>query len=140
MSRWTPRAAPTAAASGPSHRRRCAPRTSRCFLGGSTHPAGRRPSRALCLQGRPQPLLKVEFRIEDLPHEEDDLALRVESVSAAIVPEAGEDLSVHPDVELDLLRTPRRRGPRHAFRIGAGILQDFYKSIQIVSSGSIRSN
>src|SRR5438093_2784892 len=140
MSRWTPRAAPTAAASGPSHRRRCGPMNARCSPGGSTHPSGRRPSRALFLQGRPQPLLKVEFRIEDLPHEEDDLALRIEAVSAAIVSEPGEDLAVHPNVELDLLRTPRRCGPRHAFRIGAGILQDIYKSIQIVSFGSIRSN
>src|SRR3989475_8017982 len=130
----------TAGSSCPWHRRRCGPRNARCSLAGSTHPSERRRSRALFLQGRPQPLLKVEFRIEDLPHEQDDLALRIEAVSTAIVSEPGEDLAVHADVELDLLRTPRRCGPRHGFRMGAGILQDFYKSIQIVSFGSIRSN
>src|SRR2546425_4143155 len=102
--------------------------------------SGPRPSRPLFPQGRPQPLLKVEFRIEDLPHEEDDLALRIEAVPAAIIAEPGEDLAVHPDVELDLLRTPRPRGPRHSFRMEGSLLQDFYKSIQIVSFGSIRSN
>src|SRR2546422_11238062 len=116
------------------------PRIAGCSPAGSTHPSERRPSRALFLQGRPQPLLKVEFRIEDLPHEEDDLALRIEAVSAAIVSEPGEDLAVHADVELNLLRGPGRRRPRPGFRMGAGVLQDFYKSIQIVSSGSIRSN
>jgi len=68
------------------------------------------------------------------------LALRIEAVSAAIVSEPREDLAVHANIELDLLRALRRRGPRHVFRMECGLLQDFYKSIQIVSFGSIRSN
>src|SRR2546427_12944547 len=111
----------TAGSSCPWHRRRCDPRNSRCSPAGSTHPSERRPSRALFLQGRPQPLLKVEFRIEDLPHEQDDLALRIEAVSAAIVPEPREDLAIDANVELDLLQTPRYRGPRirprHDYRL-----------------------
>src|SRR3989442_15991190 len=101
----------TAGSSCPWPGRRCEPRTSRCSPAGSTPPSGLRRSRALFLQGRPQPLLKVEFRIEDLPHEQDDLALRIEAISAAIVSETREDLAVHANVELDLLRTPRPRGP-----------------------------
>src|SRR5256885_4220627 len=125
-------------------RSRCEPGNPRCSPAGSTHPSGPRRSRALFLQGRPQPLLKVEFRIEDLPHEQDDLALRIEAVSAAIVPEPREDLAIDANVELDLLQTPRYRGPRisprHVSRMECGLLQDSYKSIQIVSFGSIRSN
>jgi len=66
--------------------------------------------------------------------------LRIEAVSAAIVSEPGEDLAVDTNIELDLLRTPRRRGARHAFGMEGSVLQDFYKSIQIVSFGSIGSN
>src|SRR3989475_5504967 len=124
----------------PPPRSRRARRTSRAPPAVSTRRSGPRPSRPLFPQGRPQPLLKVEFRIEDLPHEQDDLALRIEAVSTTIVSKAREDLAIDANVELNLLRTPRYRGPRHGLRMGCGLLQDFYKSIQIVSFGSIRSN
>src|SRR2546427_3637832 len=125
---------------GPSPRRRSGRSTPRSPPAVSTRRSGPRPSRLLFPQGRPQALLKVEFRIEDLPHEQDDLALRIEAVSTTIVSKAREDLAIDANVELNLLRTPRYRGPRHGLRMGCGLLQDFYKSIQIVSFGSIRSN
>src|SRR2546427_10743659 len=81
-------------------------RTSRCSPAVSTRRSGPRPSRPLFPQGRPQPLLKVEFRIEDLPHEQDDLALRIEAVSTPIGSKAREDLAIDANVELTLLRTP----------------------------------
>jgi len=68
------------------------------------------------------------------------LALRIEAVSAAIVSEPCEDLAVHANIELDLLRALRRPGPRHAVRMDRGLLQGFYKSMQIVSFRSISSN
>src|SRR3989475_11913748 len=104
-------------------------RTSRCFPAGSMRRSGPRPSRPLFPQGRPQPLLKVEFRIEDLPHEQDDLALRIEAVSATIVPEPREDLAIDANIELDLLRASRRGGPRHAICMSQVLLHDFYKSM-----------
>src|SRR5439155_257715 len=51
-----------------------------------------------------------------------------------------DQLAVHANIELDLLRALRRPGPRHAVRMDRGLLQGFYKSMQIVSFRSIGSN
>src|SRR6266540_2239899 len=67
----------------------------------------RRCSGTLFLQGRPQPLLKVEFHLEDPPHEQDDLPVRVQAVPATIIPELIEDRPIDADVELDLVPTFR---------------------------------
>src|SRR2546426_310838 len=88
-------------------------RNPRCSHGGSTLASRSRCSRGLRLQGRPQPLLKIEFRIENPLHEQYDLSLRIEAVAAAVLPESREDLLVHADVELDLFRVLRGDGSRH---------------------------
>ena len=78
------------------------------------------------MEGGPQPLLKIELRLEDPFHEEDDLSLRVEAVPPAVVPEPLEDLRLDADVELYLRR--RTRGPiRHASDKSFALFHAFYR-------------
>src|SRR2546422_1298546 len=109
----TSRASMVAGSSSRWHRRRCRRRNWRCSRVASTQAFRHRCSRGLRLQGRPQALLKIEFRIENPLHEQHDLSLRIEAVAATVLPESSEDLLVHADVELDLFRGLRSDGSRH---------------------------
>src|SRR5205807_1646934 len=109
----TSQASTVAGCSSRSLRRLCPRGNSRCSRAASTRDSRHPCSRGLRLQGRPQPLLKIEFLIENPLHEQHDLSLGIEAVAAAVLPESREHLAIHADVELDLFRGLRDDGSRH---------------------------